>query len=566
MKKIVFLLLALTLLAGCNKETESTSDLAPVGGVISLRTQSELKDNSMTGVTQKLSVTSGITSEFPTPTSTSNVSLNLKLDPSMQFDTQTSSTTCDVRFIIEISGQDENGDRGRLLEKKVQSYKPASNGQYPINLELADGKYYITVWMDYVDENSVGDKYYETNSLSSISVNTPYVGNDDFKEVYVAQQVIEVSGAATLDMTLKQPMGKFEFITTDIEKFLGEQADDFDLSTLKVHVAYSDFLPTEFNAYTNKPSDASAGISFNCSMTRLANGKARLASDYVFVTGSESSVQVVLSIYNNEGELLNSKHFDAVPIQQGQLTTISGAFLTHNSDFGIAINPNLDGEFNIQIPDDELLVYTFEAWTCDANPRRVMHKTTTGTLSAAAIEITLVPGDYYFLFWADYGKGEYTTEDLRQVLDNRHNSNIGQGNSSMPVFESVRDAFAAVERVTWKGGESAVTLRRPMAKLNIKNTEPFTTADKAVSVTYRNVPTRYDVLTGLTSEPVQEITYSFPATAAGSAMVGEDFLFVPTQDATPVGLVITVGGVTRELGVLPLQSNYRTVVTARFED
>ena len=273
-----------------------------------------------------------------------------------------------------------------------------------------------------------------------------------------------------------------------------------------------------------------------------------------------------MSIYNNEGELLNSKHFEAVPIQQGQLTTISGAFLSHNSDFGIAINPSLDGEFNIQIPDDELLVYTFEAWTCDANPRRVMHKTTTGTLSAAAIEITLVPGDYYFLFWADYGKGEYTTEDLRQVLDNRHNSNIGQGNSSMPVFESVCDAFAAVERVAWKGGESAVTLRRPMAKLNIKNTDPFTTADKAVSVTYRNVPTRYDVLTGLTSEPVQEITYSFPATAAGSAMVGEDFLFVPTQDATPVGLVITVGGVTRELGVLPLQSNYRTVVTARFED
>ena len=563
MKKIVFLLLALTLLAGCNKETESTSDLTPVGGVISLRTQSELKDNSTTGVTQKLSVASGITSEFPTPTS--SVSLNLKLDPSMQFDAQTSSTTSDVRFIIEISGQDENGDRGKLLEKKVQSYKPASNGQYPINLELADGKYYIAVWMDYVDENSVEDKYYKTNSLSSISVNTPYIGNDDLKEVYVAQQVIEVSGAVTLDMTLKQPMGKFEFITTDIEKFLGEQADDFDLSTLKVHVAYSGFLPTEFNAYTNKPSDSSTGISFNCSITQLANGKARLASDYVFVTGSESSVQVVLSIYNNEGELLNSKPVE-VPIQQGKLTTISGAFLTHNSDFGIAINPNLDGEFNIQIPDDELLVYTFEAWTCDANPRRVMHKTTSGTLSTAAIKITLVPGDYYFLFWADYDKGEYTTEDLRQVIDNRHNSNIGQGNSSMPVFESVRDAFAAVERVAWKGGESAVTLRRPMAKLNIKNTDPFTIANKAVSVTYRNIPTRYDVLTGLTSEPVQEITYSFPATAAGSAMVGEDFLFVPSQDTTPVGLVITVGGVTRELGVLPLQSNYRTVVTARFED
>ena len=54
---------------------------------------------------------------------------------------------------------------------------------------------------------------------------------------------------------------------------------------------------------------------------------------------------------------------------------------------------------------EQTLTYTFEAWTKDANPRCVLHKTANGTLAAAAIEIALVPGTYDFLFWADYGKG-----------------------------------------------------------------------------------------------------------------------------------------------------------------
>ena len=63
----------------------------------------------------------------------------------------------------------------------------------------------------------------------------------------------------------------------------------------------------------------------------------------------------------------------------------------------------------------QTLTYTFEAWTKDANPRCVLHKTANGTLDEAAIEIMLVPGTYDFLFWADYGTGAYTTDDLRNV-------------------------------------------------------------------------------------------------------------------------------------------------------
>ena len=63
----------------------------------------------------------------------------------------------------------------------------------------------------------------------------------------------------------------------------------------------------------------------------------------------------------------------------------------------------------------DVLTYTFEAWTRDANPRCVLHETVTGTLTEAAFEIALIPGNYDFLFWADYGKGAYTTDNLRQV-------------------------------------------------------------------------------------------------------------------------------------------------------
>ena len=184
-----------------------------------------------------------------------------------------------------------------------------------------------------------------------------------------------------------------------------------------------------------------------------------------------------------------------------------------------------------------------------------MHKTVTGTLTEAVFEIALIPGNYDFLFWADFGKGYYNTSDLRQISFDGIPYTSG----------SDRDAFAcALENVRWNGGNGVgATLKRPLAKLTIQNTTPFITGDKKVSVTYRNVPTRYDVLTGTASAPV-EIRFTFPTTTTGSAAVGEDFLFVPTAGKS-VSLSITVGDVTKGLDVLQLQRNYTTIVTATFE-
>ncbi|WP_018336733.1 DUF6562 domain-containing protein [Butyricimonas synergistica] len=207
--------------------------------------------------------------------------------------------------------------------------------------------------------------------------------------------------------------------------------------------------------------------------------------------------------------------------------------------------------------DNTPITYTFEAWSHDAVPRCVLHATATGTLAGAAIEIALVPGNYDFLFWADYGREYYDTENLRQVK-------IATTSYTSPADDS-RDAFAGVlTGITWKGGSgTGITLLRPLAKLQLQNNAPFATEHETVKAVYRNTPTRYDVLTGKTSEP-QAIEVSFPKVNAGTTSAGMDFLFPISGQGTAIGLETTVDGVEKRLDVLPLHTNYITKVTAKF--
>ena len=232
-----------------------------------------------------------------------------------------------------------------------------------------------------------------------------------------------------------------------------------------------------------------------------------------------------------------------------------GGVISLRSEGALGNEPAAKAATRGDVTAEQTLTYTFEAWTKDTNPRCVLHKTANGTLAAAAIEIALVPGTYDFLFWADYSKGAYTTDNLRQVSLARTSYTPGSG----------RDAFAfALPGVQWNGGSGvSAMLKRPLAKLAMLNEAAFGTGGQEVSVTYTNVPTQYDVLTETTSAP-QTLTLAFPATTAGADLVGEDFLFVPSVGQS-VGLSITVGSVTKGLDMLQLQRNYTTNVTASFE-
>ena len=243
-------------------------------------------------------------------------------------------------------------------------------------MALHAARYHVVAWMDYVDNGSVTDKYYNISSLSAISVPEAgsYIGDEDYKDTYTARQEIDLREYRdrwneTVDDTvmLQRPMAKIEFITTDIDKFLDKLttrrlktssiskdllSKSPDLTTIRVQVEYAGYFPSGFNAYTNKPNDARTGMSFNCSMIPLSEKEAHLASDYIFVNGSESAVKVNLVIRDSEGNLLNRIEGINVPIVRGKLTTIRDEFLTRNYAPGIGIDPSFEGpDIEIVIPD-----------------------------------------------------------------------------------------------------------------------------------------------------------------------------------------------------------------------
>ena len=310
-----------------------------------------------------------------------NANLSLAIDPKIEPYEQTGRSegevidAYDVRWIVEVF-RDEIG--GELAERGVLGCEPAADGHHTIHTSLAlhAARYHVVAWMDYVDNGSVDDKYYTIPSLSSISVPAAgnYIGDEDHKDTYVARQEIDLKDhrdrwneTVDVTVTLQRPMAKIEFIATDIDKFLdelaarhseitGSVADDLlsqtpDLSTIRVQVDYAGYFPSGFNAYTNKPNDARTGMWFECNMTPLTNKEAHLASDYIFVNGSESAVKVDLTIRDSEGNLLNRIEGIDVPIVRGKLTTIRDEFLTRDYAPGIGIDPGFDGDINITIPD-----------------------------------------------------------------------------------------------------------------------------------------------------------------------------------------------------------------------
>jgi len=280
----------------------------------------------------------------------------------------------DVRWIVEVF-RDRIG--GTPVQRRVLSCEKAPDGRHTIRtgLTLHAASYHVVAWMDYVDDGSTADKYYDAQSLASIRVPEvgSYIGDEEHKSAYVARQELDLRAyrdrwneTVERTVTLRLPMAKIEFIATDIDKFLDElaarrsEADAVagdllprspDLETIRVEVEYAGYFPTGFNAHTDKPNDARTGMSFGCSLTPLSDREARLASDYVFVNGAESAVKVNLRLRDSEGNLLNEIGGIDVPIVRGKLTTIRDEFFTRDYAPGIGIDPGFDGEIHVTIPD-----------------------------------------------------------------------------------------------------------------------------------------------------------------------------------------------------------------------
>lgn len=277
---------------------------------------------------------------------------------------------CDVRYIISVCPAGTRKESRRFVF--TRPYEGVLD--YSTPLPLPEGEWDIYVWADYVAQGSTADKYYATADFSSIVYADPegYTGSTDCREAFRGSVRVSVTHpyrylddealpdySATVDMV--RPMGRYEFIATDVDDFLtrvaalrtrgGEQGDTrVDVGDFTVVFRYNAFMPCSFNMFTDKPSDSWTGMSYSSRMTLTDDGML-LGFDYVMVNGSETMMNINVEVYDKDGTLLSVTRGIEVPIVRSKLTIIRGDFLTSSAQGGVSINPGYEGDdFNIELP------------------------------------------------------------------------------------------------------------------------------------------------------------------------------------------------------------------------
>jgi len=277
-----------------------------------------------------------------------------------------SAALYDRRFLIDIRS-DEYVDT--LVESHLFTKDAVDTSDFFIKTNLQTRKYKVIVWMDYVKKGTETDLFYNTSNGESINaIHLPsaenYVAGSDFKDAQTFVSSIDLTPFAgqwfadiTIKAPLSRPVSKITVLTNDLSEYaktlgytgpLKELAED-----LTVEFSYDGFFPTGFNAYTGRLNDSETGFGFKTDArypyTFEGTDYTRIGSDYVFVNGESSHVNITVKISSRNGQFIREVGSVSVPIVRDRETVVIYKFLTGDYFPKIGINPDFDGEFNIYV-------------------------------------------------------------------------------------------------------------------------------------------------------------------------------------------------------------------------
>ena len=308
--------------------------------------------------------------------------------------------TYDIRYIVNVYNVADAQDNNRFVAYTFTFSRPyVENHNYRVELSLPEGKYRFRVWSDHVGSGSQNDLFYSTSDFTEIKIDESagHPGSNEMRdafrgsaygevfdpELYTIRHGVEPANTVTVPM--QRPMGRYEFISTDMDEFLDKaianldadtldkllararskaagstRGDDFwngltrdevaeilGLSDYKVTFSYNAFMPSTYNLYFDRPTDSSTGIRYESKMN-IGDSGMQLGFDYILVD-DETTMNMNMAIYNPDGELIASTSGVEVPIARSKNTVVKGTFLTVTSGGGVGINPDFDGDYNIEI-------------------------------------------------------------------------------------------------------------------------------------------------------------------------------------------------------------------------
>lgn len=241
-----------------------------------------------------------------------------------------------------------------------------SRPDFTTSLKIPAGTYDIWAWSDHAHSDTRESVHHDSRDFENIVYTQPYSGNDDRRDAFRGMTTVSVSASTDEEINvsgtiaLERPLAKYRVIATDLREFVEDEmsrksltlADGPDLSPLlgsyTVKVRYTGYMPSKFNNFINRPVDSATGVTFEGAISQISETEAQLTFDYVMVNGHESSIPVSLEVYDGDMMIARTGTIN-VPIVRNRITNVRGKFLTSLATGGIGINPDFDGEFNIEI-------------------------------------------------------------------------------------------------------------------------------------------------------------------------------------------------------------------------
>lgn len=316
--------------------------------------------------------------QFPEPIENGIVMLEVKHDLQWLPDYEmTISRADEAGYVIRYDFRIYPHGNTTNLVKAVTIYKDnLMRPDFTTEINLVPGEYDIYAWSDYAYASTEDAVYYDDADFADITYIKPYEGDTDLRDAFRGVTTVTVDDPGLMEptpvsgvITLARPLARYKFIATDLAAFIDRETtrgrltpseDDVllgdgnprwaKLSDYKVKVIYPMYMPAVFNNFKNNPVDSWTGVTFDCKMLQLSGDDAQLAMDYVYVNGEESSVQVMLEVYDPDGLLLARTTSITVPTKRNRTTIIYGKFLTTLRSDGVGIDPDFEGEYNIQLP------------------------------------------------------------------------------------------------------------------------------------------------------------------------------------------------------------------------
>ncbi|HBK29725.1 MAG TPA: hypothetical protein DDZ04_08440 [Parabacteroides sp.] len=337
-----------------------------------------------------LSVTSCDVHEFPELPTENNFTLHLDFDTELPIYKKVvhaksraanDAEAYDVRHTVSIHRLYPDGNYDRTADTTIVfTCDDVKKLNCSKEFRLSEGTYNFFVWTDFVDEGSRNDKYYTTSDFNEIILKDKknHAGCCDFRDAFRGMQqaavtvrkdeMTKVNNEATV--TMKRPLAKFKFISTDYAAFVenvlkagalkkgtngvnetgnGAESKSINPDDYRVVFRYIGFMPCSYNMFTDKPADSWTGVTFDGTLKPKENGEVEMGFDYVFVNGAEASVSVMVEVYHKDGNFVASSPTIDVPLKRSRLTIVRGSFLTSVSEGNIGIVPDFEGEYNIII-------------------------------------------------------------------------------------------------------------------------------------------------------------------------------------------------------------------------